>query len=231
MDYIWIVLIAVAIIVTFTLLSAFVFFKPSSNSSKLENGEALISVNVIDHTIPVSIYLTSYSLTNVTINWGDGNIETVEVSPVEFSSNQFQFSHTYNSNGNYNIKFSNASELRFIFNNDLGNPQIITNKFTSFKINKLTKLQSIALYSTSLTSLDISGLNQLYNLIILKSNLSTDSVNNILETFNSFGTYGNTQSQTGSIYLNDQDPLAPPSGNGITAKNELLSRSWDVQTD
>jgi hypothetical protein len=233
MEYVWIAVIAIIVIVALTLLSAFVFFKPTSNqnSTNLGDGEALITVNVIDRTIPVTIYLTAYSLTTMTINWGDGNVENVTVSPIEFSSNQFQFSHTYSNNGNYDIKLSNASSLRFLFNNDIGNPEILTNKITSLNLNKLTNLQSIALYSTSLTSFDITNLNKLYNLIVNKSKLTINSVNNILETFNSFGTFGNTQIDQGTIILNEQDPLAPPSGNGIIAKDDLISRFWDVQTD
>lgn len=55
--------------------------------------------------------------------------------------------------------------------------------------------------------------------------LSTASVNAILQDIFNFGY------SFGTLNLSSQTPAAPPSGAGITAKNNLIYRGWNVTTD
>ena len=67
--------------------------------------------------------------------------------------------------------------------------------------------------------------NNLIQLMLYSNELTSDNVNAILEYLDSEG-YTNFL-----IYMHLQTPLAPPSGDGIVAKNNLVARGGGVVTD
>jgi len=223
---IWFIIV-ILILVLFIFLSVFVFIG-TSNSNNIKEGEATIEINVVDYRVSVPLYLSTNHPTpfDVIVDWGD---ETVENSTILAGTTEI--SHKYNSNKSYTIKISNGINLNGIGNisEDGATDQI--NKITSVNIIKLKNLIAVFFYDTSLKSLDLSGLSNIRYLGCVKANLSTEAVNNILITVNNFNTNASVGGEPASVVLQNQVPPAPPSGAGITAKEALISRNWNVMTD
>jgi hypothetical protein len=55
--------------------------------------------------------------------------------------------------------------------------------------------------------------------------LTSSQVNDILVLLDGYGLLAGTFDSSG------QTPSAPPTGSGITAKNNLISKGWTVTTD
>jgi len=219
-----ILIVLVLLIVLFILLSAFVFINNNDNNDNNDNiSRGFIEVNITDHTVPVDLYFANInSLSEFTIDWGDGTVENKQLGTDIFLS-----SHTYDSNRDYIIKISYEG-LGFEY---LGNINIEfttpdqVNKIKNVYLTEFTNLKALILYDTLLTSINISTLNKLQNLAVAKGVLTTEAVNNILVTFNSFNT--SPLSIESGIVLALQ---TAPTGEGLVAKQALLDREWNVVT-
>jgi hypothetical protein len=178
-------------------------------------------LNVADHTVPFKLYFaTIESLSNVIVNWGDGTIQNIPIG-----SDIFEHSHTYPEDKDYTVTISSPNLEYFgNVNTEMGTPDQI-NKIKNCNFTQLTQLKYLILYDTLIETLDISTLNQLQNLLVAKGTLTQESVNNILIDFNSFGT--SPFSFESGIILALQ---AAPSPVGLTAKQSLIDRKWNVVT-
>lgn len=76
-----------------------------------------------------------------------------------------------------------------------------------------------------LLDVDISQMTALADVELYGNQLSSAKVNTILAQLVSNGGY------SGILYIPNQTPPAPPTGQGIIDKATLISRSWSVTTD
>jgi hypothetical protein len=224
-----IILAIVFLIVGFIILIVLINKNRSRNSNSQEQ-EFTLDVSLTNTTF--DLYVSNFgAIIESTIDWGDGNSETISID------NTFAtISHTYNTTGNYTIKFSKVKGINVVSNYDNSQPLPISidNKITDADFTKMKEIYVISFYDSLLTSLDIIGLTKLVGLNLNKNTLTVESVNTILSTFNSFDTTFIPPADFGVIDLSNQNPSAPPSlgpPNGITAKSNLISRGWTVNTD
>ena len=215
-----ILIVLVLLIVLFILLSAFVFIK-NNNSNNISKG--VLEINVADYTIPVDLYFANInSLSEFTIDWGDGTVENIQLG-----TDIILHSHNYTSNGDYiiNILYEGLGfEYLGNINTEFSIPDQI-NKVKNVYLTEFTNLKALVLYDTLLTSINISTLNKLQNLGIAKGVLTTEAINNILTTFNSFNTIPGIGDP--GIVLALQ---TAPTGEGLVAKQALIDRGWNVIT-
>jgi hypothetical protein len=216
-----VLIVLVLLIVLFILLSAFVFINNNDIKDNISRG--FIEVNVADYTVPVDLYFANVnSLSEFTIDWGDGTVENKQLGTDIFLS-----SHTYASNGDYTINISyQGLGFEYIGNINIEfSPPDQINKIKNVNLTEFTNLKALILYDTLLSSINISNLNKLQNLAIAKGVLTTNSVNNILITFNSF----NTTPGTGDLGVVLALQTAPTE-EGLVAKQALIDRGWTVVT-
>ena len=225
-----IILAIVFLIIGFIVLILLVNNNRSTNTSKDE-----FTLDISLASPEYYLYLSGFgNNVKATIDWGDGNIEKVTSN----DNNFLNLIHTYNTIGNYTIKFTKINRISLIGNYNINQPLPVSidNKITNADFSKVkeTPIYVISFYDSLLTNLDISGLNKLSGLNLIKNKLTTESVNIILTTFNSFNTTHYPGTDYGTIDLSNQNPSAPPSSgppDGITAKANLISRGWTVNTD
>lgn len=148
-----------------------------------------------------------------TINWGDGTITSIVGGGGD--------THTYSIAGSYNvvIEYDGTLTTLYLLFNDLTifNPTSILPSSLidiSLSSNKLTSFTPTVLLPITLQNLDL-GLNPLL----------TSGVNNVLIYLDNIG-----YSAPFTLFIL-QFPPAPPSGLGITAKNNLISRGCTITTD
>ncbi len=72
--------------------------------------------------------------------------------------------------------------------------------------------------------------NKLKTFLARTNNFSTSDINNFLIDLDSNGAPGSNQAHLG-FQFHSQNPAAPPSGSGITAKNNIISSGKVVTTD
>ena len=92
-------------------------------------------------------------------------------------------------------------------------------------ISNNTLLTELNYYESNVTAIDISNNPLLSNVELYGNSLPTSQVNNILTLLDSFGI------SNGTVKLEDQTPSAPPTGVGITAASNLVTKGWTVTTD
>lgn len=92
-------------------------------------------------------------------------------------------------------------------------------------IKSESSLTSLSCFSSNLTALDISNNAALTSLRCFSNNLTALDVNTHLELLDGFGLPNGLYNSGG------QSVSAPPSGNGIIAKDNLISKGWTVITD
>ena len=159
--------------------------------------------------------------TNYTVDWGDGVINN-------------SYTHTYTSDGNFTILIHTKTVAHvYIEGKQVTDIITLPNSIIELRcyVNLLTSIPTLP---TSLTYLDCSG-NSLTSLPTLPSGLtylrcyvnqlSSSEINNYLILLDTNGLSSGTCNTTA------QTPPAPPTGGGITAKSNLISRSWVVSTD
>jgi hypothetical protein len=225
--WIWLIIFVVLV---FIILGVTLFFK---NKSESPAGDYTLSINIVDKDIPVVLYLGVEISTEITIDWGDGTEENVTV-PVGVNP----FSHSYTEeNKSFNITLKNASNLNAFANYDIVSPTPTppssgVNKITSANVSNLTNLVYLLFPYTDLTTVNISGLNKLRFVGFKGSKLTVNSVNELIVTFNIFGTFPIGGDE--GLYLDSQNPVAIPTTgppNGVAAKSALQGRGWTVETD
>jgi len=125
------------------------------------------------------------------------------------------------------INFSDNSLSTFSMSGSFPNLTIISitrNELTSIDISNLTDLISFYINSNPLTDINIVSNINLKFVGIGNAELSESAVNNILIQLDNNGL---TNGGVGLSYGGN----AAPTGAGITAKNNLISKSWTVQTN
>lgn len=225
-----IILAILFLIVGFIILIVLINQYRSRNQVPVQEEGFILDVSLTNPTY--NLYLGNFgAIIEAIVDWGDGNIETI------FIDNTYaDLSHTYNTIGDYTIKFTKVKGIDFIRNIDISQPVPVSmdNKITNADLTKMKNIYIITFYDSLLTSLNITGLTKLVGLDLTKNTLTVESVNIILSTFDSFNTTFVPPSDYGVIDLSNQNPSAPPSSgppDGITAKSNLISRGWTVNTD
>lgn len=150
---------------------------------------------------------------DVRIEWGDGSFDDYEGGVTVLDP----ATHTYSSSDTYNIVIKSRTSLQFF---NCANQNI-----TTIDASQNTSLISLEGQNNDLTSISFTIGSTLDFLTINNNNISTTVVNFILVQFDNSGI------TNGRLDLNIQTPPAPPSGSGITAKNNLIGKGWSVSTD
>jgi hypothetical protein len=225
------IILAILFLITgFIILIVLINKNRSRNPNPESTTEFTLDVSLTNTTF--DLYVSNFgSIIETVVDWGDGNSEIISID------NTFAtISHTYSATGNYTIKFTKVNGIDIVSNYNMIQPLPISidNKITDADFTKLKEIYVISIYDSLLTSLDITGLVKLVGLDLNKNTLTVESVNTILSTFNSFDKTFIPPADFGVIDLSNQNPSAPPSvgpPNGITAKSNLISRGWTVNTD
>lgn len=171
-----------------------------------ENGLTTLYINNCTSLVNVNCYVNSLTGT-IALN----NLTKLQ-SFIAYQNSIIQLSlGTINNLQQLDLSFNSLSGIL-----DLSNLSKL--EFLDLRKNKLT--------SVKLSATCISTSNQ-FTFTFADNNLDVDSVNNILITLDSYnksGNYLNTLSLEGGTN-------ASPSGAGITAKNNLISKGWSVTTN
>ncbi len=173
----------------------------------------------VDRTINplVAAKLTFTAPTNISIDWGDG---TIDVFTNQNGNNVYMHTYAVTAPAVPVVypTISTIANLMAIGFSTLGNIVSITDissfsGLTDFVINSnaITTLPNLP---PTITTLDCSN-----------NKVTTASINAALITVDANGLIG------GTFTSNGQTPAAPPTGAGITAKNDLIVKSWTVTTD
>lgn len=225
------------------------------------NGDILVTVLIPAAPLVVVFSMALTSPNQVTFDWGDGNTNTYNVSnpspshiytttgtktisikfaaassltSITFSTSTTQVSITHpnltalityiNSNGILSsfdgTNLSGSSLLNFVRLDNIAN-------LGSFDGTGLpAALQKLWLFASNITSVNTTTIPAGVNDFRASNNhLTVSNVNAILIALDSNGLLN------GNLNLGGQTPAAAPSGAGITAKNNLISKGWTVLTD
>ena len=224
------IILAILILITGFIILLVLINKNRSRIQVPQEQEFTLDVSLTNTTY--DLYLGNFgAIIEAIVDWGDGNVETISIDNTNAT-----LSHTYNTIGDYTIKFTKVKGINFIRNVDISQsiPVSMDNKITNADLTKMKNIYVITFYDSLLTSLNITGLVNLVGLDLTKNTLTIESVNTILSTFDSFDTTFIPPADFGVIDLSDQNPSAPPSSgppDGIAAKANLISRGWIVNTD
>ena len=149
----------------------------------------------------------------ITIDWGDSTTDTITMDGSFVPVN-----HTYAAIGNYTIRIT-GNVAAFV------EMQALNGQHNSINLPEGINLRGLTLNDNQFGSLYIpTTYTNLIALSAANNDIDQQSINLILTTINDFGT------SNGVIYLNGGNNQ-PPSGQGIVAKNALLSRGWTVITN
>jgi hypothetical protein len=216
----YILFLIILLVIVFIFLAAFVFFNGKNSTVKnLDSFEFTVDIVDLEYQF---ILETRGGITSLDIDWGDGTSESFE----NFAA--LNLSHIYNSPGFYTIKCTNVLADRFFNYIDEFAP--INNKVTNAIFTNLQEIDILIIKDSLLTTLNIEGSTSLNNLELQGNTLTQEGIDNILTTFNNFGstfTFGDG----GIIDLSNQNPPMSPGPSGIAAKAGLESRGWTVKTD
>lgn len=149
----------------------------------------------------------------VTIDWGDDDI-----TDVVFDESLQDFEHDYATEGNYTITVSGMTESMIEFFAEKSN--VINAKFD----DSLITLDILNFNDNGLTEIVIPETMMSLRIVDLSKNaLDEESVNGVLIVIDLFG----SSPTDGEISLN-QGTNASPMGEGIVARDSLVSRGWTV---
>lgn len=104
--------------------------------------------------------------------------------------------------------------------------ELCYNQFTTIDISNLVNLQFLNLSGNQFTTIDISGLVNLERVTLTNNQLTETCVNDILIQLDNNG--------LSSLYYSCNltgGTNAAPTGAGIIAKNNLIAKSWTVNTN
>lgn len=172
-------------------------------------------------------------VSNIVVDWDDGSSDTY------VGSSTGEITHNYSVATNREIKITsdgtitafgsqvlmNVTAIDIKGSTSLGIVVITTNNISSVDLSDNIGLLNINFAKNNISTIDISNNQSLKVVNLNENNLSVTDINNILINLDSFGLSG------GTCLLGAQSPLAPPSGAGIIAKNNLISKSWGMVTD
>lgn len=172
----------------------------------------------------------TYSL----VDWGDGTMN-------------MSLSHTYADAGTYTFKVYNSTATIIEIRNTTGPsvyniidvaaiPDTVQSKLgfdtnsivtlPAINFGLITGLQSIVISKNLLTSFPSLATNPLVKIVnVAQNDLDTATIDALLIQLDAHGL------SNGAFYSTGQVTPAPPSGGGITAKNNLIAKGWIVLTD
>jgi Leucine-rich repeat (LRR) protein len=129
-------------------------------------------VNIDNNTIsPNFIIQSDFESSFIVINWGDGTEETIN----DLKNNNI-INHLYSSNGLYNVRVIDSSEIKLM---TIGTTNF--NKITSiFFKKKLNLLQTLNVQNNKLKSLDLSLLDNLKVVQCFLNDIETINVENLI---------------------------------------------------
>jgi len=180
--------------------------------------ETLTGTGIKNHTYSsAGLYVVKARNKNISTVFTQSNsfdIHTIDILPaslVLFQSSQTGNLLSINATGAINCTDFYAEY----------NPLI--EQFDTLALQKATTVSFAG--CVKLTDFNPRGLVACNNLVLSECALSVIQVNEILQALDDYGIAG------GTIIIQNQTPLAAPTGTGITAKNNLLTKGWTVQTD
>jgi hypothetical protein len=146
-----------------------------------------------------------------------------------YSANYISQSSVVNLSGCTNL--TNFSAYESYGNYDLSDCSSLTtisfvSYASSFNLTNCSSLSTLSLTDgNTLSSLIIDGCTSLISVTVTGQLLSSEGVNDILINLDSFDL------EDGYVELTTFDGLAPPTGDGITAAANLVTKGWTVITD
>jgi hypothetical protein len=222
-----------------------------SNCISFTTGSIVVGVSYI-------LFNLEYSDSNftITIDWGDGTVETIQPLSIESS---ITLSHIYTSEGPFTGKvcISNPllidSGMNIITASNVSNLQILKNLETLFNYSTITELNVSRLNSlvtlistkTYLTTVNMSNCPNLttvdlsYNFITSVNMYNSPNIDDLNLFENSLTqssvdyilqTFVNNGLINGDVYL-DGGTSASPSAGGLVNKGILESRGWNVDVN
>ncbi len=156
----------------------------------------------------VTVYLST--IDSGEIVWGDGDI-----TPVTAGGN---FTHDYVLEGIYTIEVRGVIEtLTYLYFRE--------DQLISATVRNLPNLSYLRLNSNNLTdAVVVENIPEIDYSYLDDNNMTEETVNNILIAYDSMGT------SNGYLYLWD-GTNASPTGDGIVARDNLISRGWSVHVN
>ncbi|PHJ63649.1 hypothetical protein VF03_30065 [Nostoc linckia z2] len=181
----------------------------------------------------------TYSAENTytaTFWWAPNNVAG---TPIEGTGLKFQPPFNPNGGADYSVLknlvgYGNAYKLKelFIFYADFSGVTINTDWVKdAYMVLEQMQIISCNMDDYDFTSLNLNGTLKwsVLRAVNFGANaLPVANVNNILVVLSNKLTY---PTPAKNIFIKNQTPPAPPSGNGILAKNKMLAAGWVVQTD
>ena len=130
---------------------------------------------------------------------------------------------------NITVDFGDGMGNKIIFNNQLQTETHNYSKPWNYDINitgNVDALVKFGMPSSGITTITLptSGNGELIEISLQDNELTAASINALLQTIDSYGTYNGTIHLTGGSN-------AAPSGDGITALQKLKERMWTVETN
>lgn len=92
-------------------------------------------------------------------------------------------------------------------------------------VRNLSNLTLLYLNYSPTTFINIEGLEKLNYVDIYQNSLSSECIDSVLKTLDDSGI------ENGTAFVDQQTPLAPPSEEGITHGNNLITKGWELYYD
>lgn len=223
------------------------------------NGNILITATVTAPASALNFSLTLNSPNQMFWDWGDGTVQEFN-SNNPSPSHMYSAAGVYtiivtftNPASLLTINCANQLTAVNIVENNLTGLQLFflnSNNLTVFNTTNLSNSTSLAtlkldnndiisfdptplansvttlwLHGNNLTSINTPFPTGITSLLLHSNNLSVAYVNAVLIALDTAGQLN------GTVNVSSQTPSAPPSGAGITAKNNLIGKGWTVFTD
>ena len=175
---------------------------------------ATLLVNIASAAENFNLHLQSSQSFNVQVDYGDGTPRVVH------TGSEYTAGHTYAVAGTYTVQI--------YLDETKGNIELLevlnALQVTSINVDELIGLTTLLLQEHALTSFTPSVNLPLFNINLLLNSLSVSAINALLVYLDNTGVLNGTAAL-------QQNPAAPPSGAGLTAKTNLEAKGWVVQTD
>ena len=192
-----------------------------------------INLPLLNRSSTVSLYrndnLTSFSAPSLTLVEADIRFrENYSLTSIDISSlNQGSIVEIWDDTSLTSLNISSLIQCRYMLIDNTSMSNISLPSFTTQNLI-ISSDQIRIINNNNLTSISLPNINSDGNFYFNNNALTTTNVNALLNIFNS-GAF--SQDGGSSIYLQNQTPAAPPSGQGVTDKATLISNGNTVLTD
>jgi len=184
-----------------------------------ENQLTYLNVSGLTNLIQLDCYINQLTTLNISGCTLLQNLDcsTNQLNSLYISSDSVLLSDLYcYDNQLTDLNLSGLTSLSFLY--------CYTNQLTNLNISGCTSLSWLDTSNNQLTSITLDS-NIITSINCSFNNLPTTEINQVLIHLDSQG------NSYGQVALDGQNPLAPPSGAGITAVSNLIGKSWSVLTD